>query len=979
MTDSPPGPEDPLSRIFPGDSELAVRMRGFNWSTTPLGHPGSWPQNLRGAVAICLTSPFPLFLWWGPSLTMLYNDASISFLGKAKHPAMLGRSGREAWTEVWSTIGPLCDEVLKTGKPGVAEDLLMFFDRRLPKEEVYVTFSYGPIFGNGTVDGIFGACSETTEQLIGARRLATLRKLGVEAGEARTGRQACAAAAAVLADNPNDVPFAAIYIVNRRSASAELSALTSLPDVLAALPPRVSVGDINPDSPWPLAFVLRSKQPAEIADVVALPGGAWAEPAHRALVLPIRATTRGQLAGLLVAAASPRQPLDEAYRTFFDLVAAHIGRSLAEASAFEPERHRVADSLPDGVDTTVPVGPAAERPSGRILVADDNPDMREYLRQLLSNQYEVRAIADGEAALAAIREAPPDLVIADVMTPGLDGFGLLRALRATPATRTLPVMLLSARAGGEPEVEALAAGAVDYLVKPFHDRELLGRVSARLEIVRLTREAVERERAVRKTILDSMADRYYALDAQWRYKEFNAHAEAQLRALGKDPTAMIGKALWDEFPNPPNEELLRRAMASRQPHVHEHYYDPLAEWVQNRIDPSDDGGIVIFQRYVTEAKRLEHQLRRTAGYLADAEALSHTGTWAWNPTTRELFWSAEHFKIFGLDSAVVTPTYEVAVGAVHPDDRALVEETFNRAMANLQPHALNCRIVRPDGEIRHIRTLAHPVMTESGALAEYVGSVIDMTESVHADEALRRSQEELAQVTRVMTLGALTASIGHDLNQFVVAIVTNASACLGWLARDTPNLEEAAAAVRRITRDAGLIGDVIGNIRAFLSKTAEPRMRVDVTEIVREVRQLVNAEATRQRVVIDEACADTLPPVLGVRIELQQVLLNLTMNAIEAMADVLDRPRVLHIRCEPYTVEHGSGVLVTVQDSGGGFGDVDPRRLYDVLYTTKPTGLGMGLSIARAIVQGYGGRLWATPNPTHGVSFYFTIPPEPRP
>ena len=292
MSESPVGPEDPLPRIFPGNSELALCMRDFDWSTTSLGHPARWPQNLCGAVAICLTSRFPLFLWWGPALTMLYNDASVSFLDKAKHPAMLGRSGREAWTEVWSTIGPLCDEVLKTGKPGRVEDLLMFLDRRMPKEEVYVTFSYGPIFGNGTIDGIFGACSETTERLIGARRLDTLRKLGVEAGEARTGRQACAAAGAVLADNPNDVPFAAIYIVNRGRASAELAALTSLPDVRAALPRRVAVGDTKPDSSWPLAFVLRSKKPAEVADVVALPGGAWAEPAHRELVLPIRDNAR---------------------------------------------------------------------------------------------------------------------------------------------------------------------------------------------------------------------------------------------------------------------------------------------------------------------------------------------------------------------------------------------------------------------------------------------------------------------------------------------------------------------------------------------------------------------------------------------------------------------------------------------------------------------------------------------------------------
>ena len=477
-----------------------------------------------------------------------------------------------------------------------------------------------------------------------------------------------------------------------------------------------------------------------------------------------------------------------------------------------------------------------------------------------------------------------------------------------------------------------------------------------------------------KAIRDRMADRYYALDRDWRYTEFNTQAEEQLRALGKDPAAMIGKVLWDEFPNPPNEKLLREAMRERRPATHQHYYEPLREWVENRIYPADDGGITIFQRYVTEPKRLEEQLSRTAAYLAHAEALSHTGSWVWNPTTGELFWSAEHFRIFGLDPESVKPTYDLALAGIHPDDRPLLEDTFAKAVAERRPYGFDCRVVRPDGEIRHIRSLARPVLSASGELTEYVGTIIDMTERVRADEALSRSRQELAHVTRVMSLGALTASIGHDLSQFVVAIETNGSACLRWLSREQPNLEEAVAALRRIMRDAGLVADVIGNIRAFLQKTAGPKTALNLAHVIREARLLVEAEAARHHVVVEESPADALPPVLAVRVELKQVLINLMMNAIEAMAEVAERPRILRIHCELGDLEHGRGVVVGVEDSGPGFAALDPQRLFDAFYTTEAHGLGMGLSIARSIVEGHGGRLWATANPQHGLTFRFTIP-----
>jgi C4-dicarboxylate-specific signal transduction histidine kinase len=249
---------------------------------------------------------------------------------------------------------------------------------------------------------------------------------------------------------------------------------------------------------------------------------------------------------------------------------------------------------------------------------------------------------------------------------------------------------------------------------------------------------------------------------------------------------------------------------------------------------------------------------------------------------------------------------------------------------------------------------------------------------VSADEALQRSQHELAHVARVVSLGVLTASIGHDLNQFIVAILTNGSACLRWLSREPPNLEEGAAAVRRIMRDAALAADVIGSIRAFLQKTAGTKTPLNIADVVHEVRVLVDAEGEKNRVAIEQSVAEELPPVLAVRVELQQVLLNLMINAFEAMAEVSDRPRILRIRCTAHDAEHRPGVIITIEDSGPGFA-ADPERLFDAFYTTKQQGLGMGLAIARTIVEAHGGRLWATANPLHGATFHVTIPAAPQP
>ena len=244
-----------------------------------------------------------------------------------------------------------------------------------------------------------------------------------------------------------------------------------------------------------------------------------------------------------------------------------------------------------------------------------------------------------------------------------------------------------------------------------------------------------------RTIVDTMPDRFFAFDRDWRVIEFNAHAEAQLRSLGKDPAAFIGKVVWEEFPNTPAEAVFRQVMRERLPITHEHYYAPSGEWVENRIRPIANGGVAVFQRYVTDRKRAEEELRRSEATLADAQRLSHTGSWCWNVASDELLWSAEHFRIIGVDPETVRPSYPSALRWIHPDDRPRVQEAFDRLVRDKSDFEVECRIVRPDGTVRHILSLARPVSNDRGELVEYVGTIIDMTDRKRAEERLKESEQ----------------------------------------------------------------------------------------------------------------------------------------------------------------------------------------------------------------------------------------------
>ncbi len=743
---------------------MGERMRAFDWSSSPVGPAPDWPPSLKTAVSICIGSRYPIVLWWGhPAYTMFYNDGYIPILGVTKHPGWLGRSGKECWKEIWSTVGPMLDSVFATGIATWSEDLLLVMDRNLPREETYFTFSYSPIHGDkNRVDGIFCACYETTGRVVGARRLQTLRDLGRTVIEVKSAEEACDVALRTLAENPYDIPFALVYLVDDDGRHARLVCSSRLESGAAASPEQIALTDSQ--AAWPLGKVFETGSVEIVSDLASrfgvVTGGPWPEACESALVLPIAGSGYGKPTGFLVAGFSPRLVVDAEYRSFFDLIAKHISTAVANARAYEVERKRaealaeidraktaffsnvshefrtpltlmlgpLEDALSDtglapqmserlevahrnsirllklvntlldfsrieagrieavyeAVDlatlttelaslfrsatekatlnlvvdcaniesdvyidremwekivfnlisnafkftfegeivvslkdlggavelavsdtgtgipaselphlferfhrvkgargrsyegsgiglalvqelvklhggsvkvesevgrgstftVTIPTGaghlpadrlggerrlassslqteayvdevlkwlpddgsrlhllqtfeavPTALPPGStdqshpRILLADDNADMRDYVSRLLSPKYEVVAVGDGETALATVRSQEFDLVLSDVMMPKLDGFGLLKALRADEKTSTLPVILLSARAGEESRVEGMGAGADDYLVKPFSARELLARVEAHLNLHRMRRES----------------------------------------------------------------------------------------------------------------------------------------------------------------------------------------------------------------------------------------------------------------------------------------------------------------------------------------------------------------------------------------------------------------------------------------------------------------------------------------------------------
>jgi PAS domain S-box-containing protein len=534
--------------------------------------------------------------------------------------------------------------------------------------------------------------------------------------------------------------------------------------------------------------------------------------------------------------------------------------------------------------------PKAAKKRELIVLADDNADMRQYLTRLLRERYEVHAVADGRQALEATQRLRPVLVLADVMMPHLDGFGLLRAIRGDSSLVGTPVILLSARAGEESRVEGLEADADDYLIKPFAGRELLARVAAHVKMSTLRRETAEREERMRN------------------------HAELEREKLRASEERLAETSrLFGELQHADAELELQVELLQQL---------PVSAWTLN-----PDGTPDFVNRVWLEF----------AGQTLD-HIRSHPGAW---------------------------------MTAVHPEDRELAARTFWKSVHSGRGFAFETRSLRAqDGTYRWHLQQAVVLRDSEGKVLKFVGTTTDIDDQKRAEEALRLAQGDLARINRVTTMGELAASLVHELSQPISGAATNAGTCLRSLEREEPDLEVARRAVTRLARDVQRANEIIGRIRTQFEKGTASKQTFDVNEIIPETVALLRDEAARHRIVVRTQMAANLPQIVGDRLQLQQVTMNLILNSIEAMKDV-DGRREIIIQSQR---AEGGQILVSFTDTGIGIPPPIVEQIFDPFFTTKPQGTGMGLRICRSIIEAHGGRLWAVSSSGRGATFQFCLP-----
>jgi signal transduction histidine kinase len=365
----------------------------------------------------------------------------------------------------------------------------------------------------------------------------------------------------------------------------------------------------------------------------------------------------------------------------------------------------------------------------------------------------------------------------------------------------------------------------------------------------------------------------------------------------------------------------------------------------------------------------EKELRRSEAFLAEAQRLSVTGSFSWRVETDEITWSEELYRIFEFDRDVPV-TLELIGSRVHPEDIPMLNDMIDRARGIGSDFEYEHRLQMSDHSIKYLHLVGHGTRDREGRLV-YIGAAQDVTQHRRSEETLGKVRSELAHVARVTSLGALTASIAHEVSQPLSGIITNASTCLRMLAADPPNVDGARETARRTIRDGNRASEVVTRLRALFSKKETTIESVDLNEATREVIALSLSELQRNRVILRTELASDLPVVTGDRVQLQQVVLNLLRNASDAMSAVEDRPRQLLIRTER---EEGGRVRLTVQDAGVGLAPQAMDRIFEAFYTTKNEGMGMGLSVSRSIIERHHGRLWAAPNDGPGATFSFSIP-----
>jgi PAS domain S-box-containing protein len=1207
-------------------------IRERDWSRTPVGAFGSWPQSLRTALGIMLDSGYGMYIAWGPEFIQFYNDAYRPILGATKHPAALGQSTRETFQEIWDFIGPMFQRVMEWGESTTLVNQLLPLLRNGYLEECYFTFSYSAIRDEvSRVSGVLVTVIETTQNVLDERRLRSLRELAAHSSETRDMKDARSRVEQTLRENPYDIPFAELL-------------------------PRDGWGEHGFEKVSSMETVLIEdlEESGRCVESPAWPG----EVVKQGMLLPLARAGNDEGAGFLLVGISPRRALDANYENFLHLLAKQIAMVLDNARAYEAERQRaealaeldrakttffsnvshefrtpltlllapledalarceslpeelrkplemarrnsrrllklvntllefsrieagrmravyqpvdlakltaeiasafrstignaglrfevncpplpapvyvdcemwekvvlnlisnafkytfhgsievrlradgarvvleVADtgigippdelphifdrfhrvegargrtfegtgiglalvselvrfhggeigleseegkgsifkvSIPYGSDRprarsagegvgqpgsaitgtfveeaerwvgarcmeTAPRGTAAHS-EGRVLFADDNADMREYVTRVLRERFTVQAVANGLEALEAIPEFEPDLVLSDVMMPRLDGYELLAAMRANEKLRAIPMILLSARAGEEARIEGLESGANDYLIKPFSARELLARVSSQVTIANLRRRNERAERALREE----------ARDAERRFRHLLMQTPAAI-ALLRGPqhvfelangeylrltgcaseSDLAGKRVIEVFPEVEAQgfiALMDGVYRTASPYIgreqfislerpggakSEFYLNFVYQPVKDRQGATE--GILFYGSDVTSLVNARTVIEDSERQLRTlAESIPQL-VWTCLPDGRCDYLSKQWLAYTGIPAAEQLGLQWLDK-VMHPEDRERTYEAWMAAVEDREPYDLEYRLRRFDGSYRWFKTRGTPVRNSADVIEKWFGTCTDI-------EDRKLAERHMLEQQKLESVGLLAGGIAHDFNNLLVGVLGNAS----LIDESLPEKHPLRPMVHGIVEAGERAAHLTRQMLAYAGKGRMYVERVDVNLLARSTASLVEAsfpKSVRMMLESDRA-ALTIEADSG---QIQQVIMNLAINGAEAVGaersgsvwirtrrTIVDRHYLNTHRFTSETPREGTYACIEVEDTGSGIEPATLTKIFDPFFTTKFTGRGLGLAAVLGIVRAARGGIEVLSTLGRGTTFRVLLP-----
>ena len=605
---------------------------------------------------------------------------------------------------------------------------------------------------------------------------------------------------------------------------------------------------------------------------------------------------------------------------------------------------------------------------------------------------DLRLIVDSIPAPVAVTTATGEVEFVNQLTleyfgktlDDLKGWSTADAVHPDDLPNVVAVWRQAVETGNRYEVEGRHRRA-DGVYRWFHVngfplRDAEGRI-VRWCVLQTDIEDRRQAEARRAAILDSALDSIVSVDHDGRITEFNPAAE---RTFGHRRDDVVGRQLADIIIPPSFREQHRlgfaRYLATGEARVIGRRIEMTAiradgtefpvELAITRVPLDGPPSFTGYLRDITERKQAEENLRRSEAFLAEGQHLGRIGSFSWRVATDEIIWSEQLYRIFEFDQGIPV-TLELIVTRVHPEDLPLLSDMIQRVRDAGDNFEYEHRLLMPDRSIKYLHLIAHGTRDKDGQL-EYIGAAQDVTQRRLSEEALGKARSELAHVSRVTSLGVLSASIAHEINQPLAAIITNGETSLRWLARAEPDVEKARELTRRVVADARRAAEIIDRIRAMATRRAPEQTLLSLDDIVRESMTFLRHELQSRGISVALDFAPNLPRVVGDRTQLQQVVVNLTVNAVQAMGQSEDaRPGIL-IRTMPGDTEMA---YCHVEDSGPGIDPTHLPHLFDSFFTTKDSGMGMGLPISRSIIEAHGGHIRAdNDSALGGARFSFALP-----